>query len=374
MKKEIKILLFIIITTMPLFAQQDHIAKFLKCGLPKLEDYKCFDYSTIEATNPIEWELSDDYNKKQIPKRFLAQMAFMRTASFMVIKDGKILHEEYWLNYTENSKMNSFSVAKSIVALLVGIAIKDGKIQSINQKVKDFIPYYSDGLDSNLTIIDLLSMSSGTNWTEEFANPMSDIAIAYYGSSLDSLMIKTHLEESPGNKWHYQCGNTVILAMILEKATGQKIYEYAQEKLWTPLGTTNDAYWGKDNPDGMTKAFCCFYATPRDFAKLGLLVLNNGKFNGQQIVPAEFIEAATQPANWLTYKGKPVDFYGLHFWLVNFHKKKIPYMSGVFGQYIFIFPKQNAVVIRFGEMLNELKIQPIHPDVPLYLKVADKFI
>lgn len=372
--KKYFVLFSLIIITMPLFSQPEHVAKFLKCGLPKLDDYNCFDRDTVKATNSIEWKLSIKYNKKEIPKRFLAQMMIMRTASFLVIKDGEILHEEYWLNFDKDSVMNSFSVSKSIVSLLVGVAIQEGHIQSINQKVKDFLPQFSEGLDSTLTIIDLLSMSSGTNWTEEFANPMSDIAVAYYGSSLDSLMKKTHLEKESGKNWHYQCGNTVILSMILEKATGVKIYKYAQEKLWTPIGATHDAYWGKDKPGGMTKAFCCFYATPRDFAKLGLLVLNKGKVNGKQIVPAEYIDVITQPADWLKYKKKPVDFYGLHFWLVDFHKKKIPYMSGVLGQYIFIFPEQNAVVVRFGEMLNELRIQPVHPDVPLYLKVADKFI
>ncbi len=359
---------------MPIFSQQEHIAKFLKCGLPKLDDYKCFDVDTIEAKNPLHWELSDDYNTAVIPKRFLAQMSFMRTSAFLVIKDEKIFYEQYWLNFNTDSVMNSFSVSKSIVALLVGIAIGEGKIQSINQKVKDFLPEYSEGLDSSLRIIDLLSMSSGLSWSEEFANPMSDIAIAYYGSSLDSLMDKTHCKETPGKSWNYQCGNTVILSMIIEKATGKKIYDYAEEKLWTPLGATHNAYWGKDKPDGITKSFCCFYATPRDFAKLGLLVLNKGKFNGQQIVPAEFLEAAIQPAEWLTHKKKSVDFYGLHFWVTKFYNQSIPYFSGAFGQYIFIFPKQNAVVVRFGEMLNEISIQPLPPDVPLYLKVSNKIL
>jgi len=371
--KRIFVITLLFLSSMPLFTQPEHITNFFKCGFPKLDDYKCFDCDTIKAQNPIEWELSEEYNKITIQKRLLARMAIMRTAAYLVIQDGKILFEEYWLNFDQNSKMNSFSVSKSIVALLIGIAIEERKIESINQKVKDFIPYFSQGKDSLLTIIDLLSMSSGLNWSEEFANPMSDIIIAYYGNSLDSLIRGSQVEETPGKKWNYQCGNTLLLTDILEKATGKKVYDYAQEKLWIPLGSTNDALWGKDSSSGTTKSFCCFYATPRDFAKLGLLVLNKGKFNGKQIVSEEYINIITTPSKWLKYKNKNVDFYGLHVWLVP-QKKKIPYFSGMFGQYVFIIPEKNAVVVRFGEMLNELTIQPLPQDVKLYLKVAERIL
>ena len=361
-------------SNMPIFQHHSHIFKFLKCGLPKLEDYPSFDYDIIESKNPTEWELSKEYNKKQIPLRFQAQMVVMRTASYIVIKDDKILFEEYWLNYTKESKLNSFSASKSIVALLIGVAIQEKKIQSINQKVSDFLPEFSKGDNNLLRIIDLLSMSSGLNWSEDFANLFSDIVVAYYGTSIEKLMKKTQVEEIPGKKWSYQCGNTIVLAMLLEKATGVKITNYLEEKLWTPLGATQSAYWGKDKPNGITKSFCCLYATPRDFARLGLLVLNKGKHNNKQIVPAEYIKTITQPADWLLYKRKLVDFYGLHFWLADFKNKKIPYFSGLLGQYIFVLPEQNAVVVRFGEMINELSIMPLPPDVPLYLKVANKLL
>lgn len=359
---------------MALFTQPEHVRKFLKCGFPRLDDYKNFDFDTIKASNSILWKKSENYNKTQIPTKYLPQIKIMRTAAYLVIKDEQILHEEYWLNFNKDSVMNSFSVAKSIVALLIGVAIQEGKIKSINQKVKEFLPNFSKGLNYKIRIVDLLSMSSSLSWNEDFANPNSDIVKAYYGTSLKKLICESYIEETPGKKWHYQCGNTVVLAMILEKVTGIKINEYVEQKLWVPLGATHDAYWGKDKPNGLTKAFCCFYATARDFAKLGLLVLNKGKYKGQQIVSSEFIKAIAQPADWLTFRQKPVDFYGLHFWLADYHNKKIPYFSGVLGQYIFIIPEQNAVVVRFGEMVNELRIQPYPLDVQMYLKVADSIL
>lgn len=365
--------LILILATMPLFPQTDHIQNFFKCGMPSLSDFNCFDYDTIKTNSPTEIPFSNDYNKTEIPKRFLARMMIMRTSAFLAIKNDSIIYEQYWLNYNQDSLMNSFSVSKTIVSLLIGVAIGEGKIDSVNQKVSDFFPDLFK-TNFNLRIVDLLTMSSGSSWSEDFANPMSDVVIAYYGTNLDSLIKNSKIIEQPGQKWKYQCGNTLILSAIIEKSTGMSIFKYAEEKLWQPIGASKNALWGKDKQDGTTKSFCCFYASARDFAKLGLLVLHKGMLNGKQIVPKEYINAMIEPASWVKYRNKSVDFYGLHIWLAKYHKDYIPYFSGMFGQYIMIFPKQNAVVVRFGEMLNELRILPEPPDLPLYLKVSDKLI
>ncbi len=370
-----KILIFVIIlSAMPLFSQTDHIKKFFEFGMPRLDDYKFFPYDTIKSENSQELKKSENYNKYEIPGRHIVRMMFMRTSAYLVIKDSEILYEKYWFKYNKNSVMNSFSVSKSIIALLIGIAIDEEKINNLNQPVSDFLPEFTDNSKYTLRIKHLLSMSSGLSWQEDFANPMSDIVIAYYGSNIDSLIKKTKIIEEPGKKWKYQCGNTLILSLILEKATGMPVHKYAQKRLWTPLGACKDAYWGKDRKDGITKSFCCFYATPRDFAKIGLLVLNKGKYKGKQIISEKYIDSLLQPANWLKYKNKNVDFYGLHFWIVEHKNQKIPYFAGMFGQYIFIIPEQNAVVVRFGEMINELTILPVAPDVPFYLKISTKLL
>ncbi len=375
MKLKFLILTFLFGISAKSFSQPDYWKKFLNCGFPKLSDYKCFNYDTIKKSqNPIFLKKSDNYNSYTLNKRLRNRFKLMRTTSFLVVQNDKIIYEKYWLKYTEDSVMNSFSVAKSIVAILLGIAIDQGKINSIDDKVYSYLPWFNQGKDTLLTIKDLLSMSSGLSWEEEFTNPFSDIAQAYYGEHLDSLIKSSHVMTTPGKTWDYQCGNTVLIALIIEKATGMPLPAYAEKYLWQPLGASDDAYWGKSG--NVTKAFCCFYATARDFAKLGLLVLHNGKFNGRQIVSAGYIKEVIKPAKWLTYgkKNKSVDFYGLHFWLIKYNNKYYPYFSGMFGQYIIILPEYNAVVVRTGEMVNELKILPVPPDIKYYLKAAIKII
>lgn len=372
-----KRIIFVIVLNsilMPTFSQPEHIQKFLKCGFPRLSDYKCYDYDTLKATNPLALDYAFGANYYNLPRRIKLEMSLMRTMAFLVIKDNKVIFEKYYLGANKTSKFNSFSVAKTIVSLCIGIAIDEGYIESVNQKVSDFLPFYNVGNDTSLRIIDLLTMSSGTKWNEDFANPFSDIIMAYYGSNLDSLIEQNHVVSQPGVEWKYQCGNTLLLAKVLEKATGEPLWQYAYKKLWQPLGAQHDAYWSKDKINGTTKAFCCFYATAEDYAKLGLLVLNKGKYNGVQIVSSKYIDEMIKPATWLKYKNKPVDFYAKHIWLVKHNNEIIPYFSGMFGQYIFMFPKENALVVRFGEMVNELAIVPLPRDVSIYLKAADNLL
>lgn len=358
------------------YAQPEQIKKFFECGFPSLNDYRCFAYDMIKISkNAKELQLSVNYNGFVINKHLRNQMRIMRTASFLVVKNNKIIYENYWLKFEKDSVMNSFSVAKTIVALLVGIAIDQGKIQSINQKVSDFLPWFNQYYDSLVTIKDVLTMSSGINWSEEFLNPQSDIVKAYYGNHIKDLIYNTHSTNPPGQKWNYQCGNTLLLSLILEKATGMKISDFAEKYLWQPIGATNEAYWGKYRNDSITKAFCCFYATARDFAKLGLLVLNKGIVNNKRIISEDYLKQMIVPADWLIYgKNRKVDFYALHIWLYKYKGKVYPYFSGMFGQYIIIIPEYNAVVVRTGEMVNELKITPVPPDLKLYMKVAMKIL
>ena len=376
MKLKFLVIIFLLnILSAKSFSQPDYWQKILNCGFPKLSDYKCFKYDTIKKSqNQFFLKKSDNYNSYFFNRRLSNRFRLMQTKSFLVVQDDKIIYEKYWNKYTKDSVMNSFSVAKSIVAILLGIAIDQGKINSIDDKVYQYLPWFNQGMDTLETIKDLLSMSSGLSWKEEFADPFSDIAQAYYGEHLDSLIRATHVVSKPGKKWDYQCANTVLLSLIIEKATGMRLPVYAEKYLWQPLGASHDAFWGKSG--NITKAFCCFYATARDFAKLGLLILHKGKFNGKQIVSAGYIKNVIKPATWLTYgkKEKSVDFYGLHFWLIKFNNKYYPYFSGMFGQYIIILPEYNAVVVRTGQMLNELQILPVPPDIKFYLKATMKIV
>ena len=372
--KHSKLITLILIIAMPKFSfsQEVHLKNFLKCGLPKVDDYKCFGYYEFDSSSrPYEIPLSLFYNRLS-PSPLLYETARgLGTVSFLVVKDDSLIYENYLSGFERKSRVNSFSMAKTITSLLVGIAIDKGFINSLDEKVYKYLPQFNDGKDTLLTIRDLASMASGLNWSENFESPTSDVVKAYYGYPLDSLLAKTHVIHTPGKKWKYQCGNFILLGMIIEKASGMKLTEFAQKYLWEPLGGNYSVFWGADTASGIVRAFCCFYASPYDFALLGLLVLHKGYFNGKQIVPRWYIEQMMQPDARIRYKLlRKNDFYSLGLWTYPRKKYKAHYFAGTYGQYVFILPEENAVVVRNGRLPNQLDVYRLPPDVELYLRLA----
>jgi CubicO group peptidase (beta-lactamase class C family) len=233
---------------------------------------------------------------------------------------------------------------------LVGIALDEGKIKSLDQPVGEFIPSYNEGLEKQLTIRHLLTMSSGLDWQEEYSTPFSPTAQAYYGTDINSLMNEMKIIEEPGKEFEYLSGNTQLLAMVLEAATGQRISDYTSEKIWKKVGARDDALWNLDSEDGMEKAYCCFNTNVRDYARFGQLILNKGIWKGERIISEGYLAEATSAKEYLLDKetGDIVDFYGYQWWIVNYKGNQIPYMRGILGQYIFVIPEKNAVVVRLG--------------------------
>ncbi len=337
-----------------------------------IDDYKIFPNNTVETEDPEEWKLHEDYNTQKLPKEKLEKIKTYKPVAFVVVKDKKIFHEQYWGGYNQYSLVNCFSATKSIVSLLMGIAIDEGKINGVEQRVGDFLPAYNEGQSKEITIKHLLTMSSGLKWKEGYASPFSVTTRAYYGRNLEKLINKLKVAEEPGKEYSYQSCNTQILSFIIEKATGKTISEYASEKLWKPLHAEQDALWSLDRKDGNEKAYCCFSSTARDFARIGQLILDDGKWNNKQIISNEYLEQALEPAKYLVDKEskKHVDFYGYHWWILHHKGHKIPYARGIMGQYIFIFPWENAVVVRLGHKRDK-EYQQAHPkDVYLYVDAA----
>lgn len=327
--------------------------------MPKISQYTIFENRIVKADDPHPWEFAHDIDDKVIAPQFDADFEKYQTVAFVVIQHNKIILEQYWNNYTPLSLSNSFSMSKSIISLLVSCAITDGKIKSVNQPVSDFLPEWKTYEGKALTIKDLLTMSAGVDWIESHNTLFSKNTEAYYGKDLWKLVQTAKLQEKPGVRFNYQSGVTQILAFLLQKATGKNISDYASEKIWTPIEAEEDAMWSLDHKDGMEKAYCCFNTNARDFARLGQLVLNKGKWDGKQVVDSKYINEATTPATWLQYtpelpdgqtlKPRSCTFYGYQFWLVNYHGLKIPYMRGILGQYIFVIPELDAVVVRLGK-------------------------
>lgn len=301
-----------------------------------------------KAKNPSSWSFAEDQEKlTEAEKDFLSQI---KTTSFLIVKDGKIIHESYFGNHTENTKSNTFSVAKSFVGLMIGIAIDKGLINSFDDPITDYLPF-SITNDSLVSIRHLLTMSSGLNWVESGANPLSHNAEAYYGSDLPEIMSSVSFDGEPGKEFVYKSGNSQLLGIILENAVGMTATEFLEQQVWSKINTENDLLWSLDQEGGMEKSFCCIYGTSRDYAKIGQLILNEGSWNGKQIISKETLKTLLEPIN------EKERLYGMHFWRYENPEHLAVYARGILGQYIIAIPSLNTVIVRTGhERMNKFEI------------------
>lgn len=354
---------------------------------PKIDQYTIFENRVVKAEDPNPWDFAPDVENKQIPREFEADFAKYKTVGFVVVQHNRIIFEQYWKNYSPLSLSNSFSMAKSVISLLIGCAIDDGKIKSVEQPVSDFLPQWTSYDGKVLTIKDLLTMSAGVEWDESYSSLFSKTTQAYYGNDLWKLTLTEKLIEKPGVRFNYQSGVTQMLAFIVQKATGKNIADYASEKLWTPIQAEEDAQWSLDHKGGMEKAYCCLNSNARDFARLGQLILNKGMWNGFQVVDSNYIKEATTPATWLKYTPEakpgetkvssvPCTFYGYQFWIANYRGVKISYMRGMLGQYIIAIPALDAVIVRLGKQKEkEMNVeQDYNKDLEIWLDAGMEII
>lgn len=359
-KKILYWLLVLIVLTnlLLLITGNSYIYKTLYYQYVDIDDYKIFDNRTVQAGKYIPIPEAKLYNKITLSDEFRNYLLTTRTTAFLVLKNDSVCYEEYWDGYGPDSISGSFSVAKSIVSILVGIAINEGKIESVDQKVSDYIPEYKVGLNAQLTIKHLLTMSAALNWDEKYSTLFSRTTKAYYGRNLDKMVLKMKVIETPGKKFNYQSGCQLVLAYILRKATGKTLSEYASSKLWQPLGAKTDALWSLDHDDGLEKAYCCFNANARDFSRIGTLFLHNGSFNEQQIVSEEYVNQSLQPAQLIDEGGNPNRNYGYSWWLSETEHRKIFYAQGILGQFIIVVPGKNLVIVRLGKVREPYKNKP----------------
>lgn len=335
-----------------------------------IDEYKIFDNRTVKAGATKEWPLGKDYNTMKIPSQYIADMERMQTIAYVIIKNDSIRHEEYWGGYSDTSHTSSFSMAKTFISILIGIAIEEGKIKSLDQPVSDFLSEYKEGNKSKVTIRHLVTMSSGINFDESYINPIGFAAEAYYGDDLRKLIFKYDVEKEPGKYFEYLSGNTQLLGFILSKATGMSVSDYASEKLWKPVQAEYDAYWSMDHKDGDEKAYCCFNSNVRDFARIGRLYLDSGRWDTTQVVPEKYVLESIQPAPTLDGNEKN-NRYGYSWWLMPDYKgHDIFYARGILGQYIIMIPDENMIVVRLGKM-RELTNVNNHPkDLYWYIDAA----
>ena len=311
-----------------------------------IDDGKLFPNHPIHKGTSKPWIKDSLYNSKKLSKSLIDDLEKTNTAAFVVIKEGKLLHEEYWNDYNANSQTNSFSMAKGITALLMGKAIEEGKFKSENQKISDFYENYKNiNFGKEATIKNLVTMEAGLDWDEAYYNPFGPNAKAYYGNSLAESVLLRGFKNKPGSKFEYQSGATQLLGFVLRKAINQPISSYATHKLWVPLGMEQNAYWTVDD-NNMEKTFCCIHSNAKDYAKIGQLMLNNGKVDSTQVINKDYLQQMRTPTKHS--KGA----YGYGIWINEDARNKHYYFWGILGQYIIIVPEKKLVIVRTGSNNN----------------------
>ena len=335
-----------------------------------INDFVHFPADTIDAGVYQEWGIPTDYNKKELPNFIKPINDSLETIAFMVIIDDSIKYEQYWDGYSSDTMSNSYSISKSFVSTLIGVAIKEGKIKSINQKVCAFLPDFCQGENTELTIKNLLTMSAGLNWIEDYYNPIGQTAESYYSSDLKELMMGLKVVETPGEVFKYQSACSQLLAFVLEEAVQKTISEYASEKLWKPMGAKHPALWSTDIKGGNEKGFCCINSNARDFARLGKLYLHNGSWNGNQILDSSYTKEATSAANLVDEDGNKNINYGYQFWICQYKEMSIYYARGLWGQYIICIPDKNMIIVRLGKKYGNHLEDGHYDDFYTYIDAA----
>jgi len=272
-----------------------------------------------------------------------AYMQDQRTAALVIVHKGKVRLEKYGLNFRPGKRWTSFSVAKSLTSTLVGAAIQDGHIKSIDDKVSDYIPDLKGSVYDDVSIRQLLTMTSGVKWNEDYGDPKSDVALfnahkAEPGMDVTvSYMRKLKREAPPGTKWVYKTGETNLIGVLVSSATGKNLSDYLSEKIWGPFGMEQDASWILGST-GHEISGCCIQASTHDFARFGLFMLGMGIAKGKPVLPGGWIDAATQKK---VASSRPGFGYGYQWWTWD----DGTYMArGIFGQGILIDPKRKLVI------------------------------
>ncbi len=367
-----------------------------------IDDYKIFPSVEINTGNePFTFEAG---NKKILGEYFIDKkdssslkldeyLSKTSTTAFLVIRNDSILFEKYYNGYDREQISTLFSVSKSVTSLLVGLAVDDGFIESVHDPVTQYIPELrnKDSKFEELTIEDLLNMRSGLKFKETYSTPFSKMTRLYYGTNQLGKIKRMKFECEPGTKHNYQSISTAILGIIVENATGKELGKYLEEKVWIPLGMENGATWSLDDKKHRSaKSFSGLNATAIDLAKIGRLYLNNGNWNGKQIISEEWIQKSINPN--MENDGYQYQWYNFSFMgnfkgqvyfpdsisaqtrmdSMNFDKYQITqyqilqdnshnnkwwidiysdnyFALGIMKQVLYVNPKKNIIMVRLGE-------------------------
>lgn len=341
-----------IVIIVSIFLSSCKLGRFVVYNFADIKDYKKFPsrplisnetkfkfYSTDKGKYP------DTLKMGNVPTPFDRILEDNKTVAFLIIKNDTIQCEKYFKGYDKESIIPSFSMAKSVTSILIGCAIDDGLIKSVEEPITNYIPELKKNGFEKVSIKHLLQMTSALKFNESYFNPFGHAASFYYGRNLKREIAKLKLKGIPGQQFEYVSGNTQLLGLVLERALKVKtVTQYFQEKLWTPLEMEYDGSWSLDKKnEGTEKTFCCINARARDFAKIGRLYLNKGNWNGKQIVSRKWVEESIKID---TTEGG-ADYYKYQWWLPSTTGDFMA--EGILGQYIYVDPSRNIVIVRLGK-------------------------
>lgn len=373
MKKFIKVIVVIILTVIVVFSAyavisgRTYLFEAVWYNFADIDDYKKFSNNPVVTGEPQPWDISGDYNKNPLPVELKKKLEELETVAVLAIRNDSILYEFYWDGYSDSSLSGSFSMAKSITGLLIGAALKEGKIRSLEEPVGNYLVEFRTGEKAKVRIVDLLTMSSGSNWDEAYANPFSVTTELYYGHNVYKTATGVSIVHQPGTLHEYKSGDTQLLGLILEKATGKSLSAYASEKLWQPMGAEHAALWSTDQIGGSEKAYCCLNSNARDFARLGKLMLDSGRWKGNEIIPMDYFRQSIKPCMIPDATGKPCTYYGYQWWITP-SRSGIFYARGILGQYVIVIPSKRTIIVRLGKKRSDKRIDNAPAEVDALIR------
>ena len=304
-------------------------------------DRKHFSQREIPSLNPQPFQHAEE--KWSLNTQTREALEGFDTRGLVVLKDHKVVLEEYWEDHNAQTISNSFSVAKSIITLLVQIAIQDGYIGSWDEPITQYIPEYKipEGV-SIPTLRHFSTMTAGMQIKEDYKNPFSKTAKLYYHDDVAEVVLSTPPGKfEAGTEWEYQSACTQMLGIALTRAVSESISSYANRELFTKLGFETDATWHLDHEGGIELAFSSLNAATLDFAKIGEFALNHGRVGEFEVVDSTFLSMAVQ--------GFKSPRYGHGYWIYPETQGKIYGSRGMLGQIIMVVPEHNLVVARTGQ-------------------------
>lgn len=355
MRKTVKILIYTLITiAVILFAVELSPYNYLFRGVAAtylqgetsatIDDKAFFDTELIRAEHPIEW--AENFLPNLQPVGALDSALHKNgTVAFAVFHKDTLVYEEYEPGYGRKSRTNSFSMAKTITAILAEVAIENGDLKGWDQPVLELLPELKGPYAADLTVGDLSLMRAGLNWDEHYKNAFGITARAYYGEDVNEVMMEdVEVVDPPGEVYEYQSGASQLLGECVEAATGRTLAELASKWLWTPSGAVDDAEWHTDD-EHQILAYCCFNSNALDFARIGHILLHNGYWQNRLFIDStasrDFFNPISSP------------FYGRSIWLGEANGYTFSYLRGINGQFVIIVPEAELVIVRLGHHRGE---------------------